>query len=185
MVHLYADDTQLYIKLCCENLENTKVKMAACIHHIQSLVCIHAPEAECNENRTHLVWPPKQTGWWQENKESEPWPTMQYLMWFVPSVFSWTADLTWLNMSPPRPKHAFSTFTEFDKWDVVLTKHVVVFLFKLSSFLGSAARVIKDLSPRDHITPTLKQRQWLPIHARIAFKIFLLMYHIHSRTSPS
>src|SRR6218665_1819060 len=52
----------------------------------------------------------------------------------------------------------------------------------LSSVLHAAACLIKDLSPRDHITLTLKQ---LPIHARIAFKISLLMYHIHSRTSPS
>src|SRR6218665_1002669 len=55
----------------------------------------------------------------------------------------------------------------------------------LSSVLHTAARLIKDLSPRDHITNTLKQLPWLPIHARIAFKISLLMYHIHSGTSPS
>ena len=51
--------------------------------------------------------------------------------------------------------------------------------------LHTAARLIKDLSPREHITPTLKQLHWLPIHARIAFKISLLMYHVHSGTSPS
>src|SRR6218665_3714441 len=55
----------------------------------------------------------------------------------------------------------------------------------LSLVLHTAARLIKDLGPRDHITPTLKQLHWLPIHARIAFKISLLMYHIHSGTSPS
>src|SRR6218665_384839 len=43
----------------------------------------------------------------------------------------------------------------------------------------------RSRSYRDHITLTLKQLQWLPIHARIAFKISLLMYHIHSGTSPS
>src|SRR6218665_837977 len=45
----------------------------------------------------------------------------------------------------------------------------------LSSVLHTAARLIKDLSPRDHITPTLKQLHWLPIHACIAFKISLLI----------
>src|SRR6218665_1395381 len=45
--------------------------------------------------------------------------------------------------------------------------------------------LIKDLSPRDHITPILKQLHWLPIHARIAFKISLLFYNIHSGTCPS
>ena len=32
-------------------------------------------------------------------------------------------------------------------------------------------RLIKDFNSRDHITPTLKQLHWVPIHARIAFKI--------------
>src|ERR1043165_1039453 len=55
----------------------------------------------------------------------------------------------------------------------------------LSSVLHTAARLIKDLGPRDNITPTLKQLHWLPIRARIAFKTCLLMYHIHSGTPPS
>ena len=55
----------------------------------------------------------------------------------------------------------------------------------LGRLLHTDARLIKDISPRDHITPTLKQLHWLPIHARIAFKISLLINHIHSETSPS
>jgi len=35
-------------------------------------------EAKCHGNRTHFDWPPKQTGWWQENKKSQSWPTMLY-----------------------------------------------------------------------------------------------------------
>src|SRR6218665_974376 len=54
----------------------------------------------------------------------------------------------------------------------------------LSSVLHSAAHLIKDLSSRDHITPTLKQLHWLPVHARVTFKISLLVYHIHSGTAP-
>src|SRR5688572_28893062 len=38
----------------------------------------------------------------------------------------------------------------------------------LSSVLHTAARLIKDLGPRNHITPTLQQLHWLPIRARIA-----------------
>ena len=55
----------------------------------------------------------------------------------------------------------------------------------LSSVLYIAAHLIKDLGPRDHITPTLQQLHWLPFRARISFKICLLMYHIHPGTSPS
>ena len=55
----------------------------------------------------------------------------------------------------------------------------------LSSVLHTAAHLIKDLSPRDNITPALKQLHWLPIHTCIAFKISILVYHIHSGTFPS
>src|SRR6218665_453221 len=53
-VHLYADDTQLYIKLCCTNLENTKMKMAACVHHIQSLCA--SMSLKLNATKTELIW---------------------------------------------------------------------------------------------------------------------------------
>ena len=105
--------------------------------------------------------------------------------------------------------HAISTFAESDKWNDASTKSCLRILIQalvisrldycnsvlsglpsstlqpLSSVLHTAARLIKDLGPRDHITPTLQQLHWLPIRARIAFKICLLMYHIHSGTSPS
>src|SRR6218665_1371187 len=49
-----SDDTQLYIKLCCKNLENIKVKMAACIHHIQSWC--ESMRLKLNATKTELIW---------------------------------------------------------------------------------------------------------------------------------
>src|SRR6218665_198581 len=63
-----------------------------------------------------------------------------------------------------------------------------LFIDTTTLILGSThccSSIIKYLSPRDHITPTMKQLHWLSTHARIAFKISLLIYHIHSGTSPS
>ena len=37
---------------------------------------------------------------------------------------------------------------------------------------------------RDHITPALRQLHWLPIKARITYKICLLMFNINSGSSP-
>jgi len=54
VVHLYADDTQLYIKLCCKHLENIKVKMAACIHHIQSWCA--SMRFKLSATKTELIW---------------------------------------------------------------------------------------------------------------------------------
>ena len=42
----------------------------------------------------------------------------------------------------------------------------------------------KSLKSRDHITPALWQLHWLPIKARISFKIWVLMFNIHSGSSP-
>src|SRR6218665_969942 len=47
-------------------------------------------------------------------------------------------------------------------------------LCQSNSHRGSS--IVKNLSPRDHITPSLRQLHWLPIQARISFKICLLMY---------
>src|SRR6218665_3946804 len=45
--------------------------------------------------------------------------------------------------------------------------------------------LIKNLSPRDHVTPTLRELHWLPIPARINFKICLLMYRVYTNSFPS
>src|SRR6218665_2377928 len=44
------------------------------------------------------------------------------------------------------------------------------------NFLRCAAKLIKNLSPRDHVIPTLREPYWLPTPTHINFKICLLMY---------
>src|SRR6218665_1506416 len=55
----------------------------------------------------------------------------------------------------------------------------------LTTVLHCAAKLIKNLSPRDHVTLTLRELHWLPIPARINFKICLLMYRVYTNSSPS
>ena len=55
----------------------------------------------------------------------------------------------------------------------------------LTTVLHYAAKLIKNLTPRDHVSPTLRELHWLPIQARITFKICLLMYRVHTNSSPS
>jgi len=45
-----------------------------------------------------------------------------------------------------------------------------------------AARLILSLRQRDHVTPALRQLHWLPIQARVQFK---LMYGIHNSQCPA
>jgi len=44
--------------------------------------------------------------------------------------------------------------------------------------------LVKNLSPRDHATPTLCELHWLPIQVCINFKICLLMYQVYTNSSP-
>src|SRR6218665_84969 len=55
----------------------------------------------------------------------------------------------------------------------------------LTTVLRCAAKLIKNLSPRDHVTPTLRELHLLPIPARINFKICLLTYRVYTNSSPS
>ena len=49
-------------------------------------------------------------------------------------------------------------------------------LKKLQNVFNRAARLIKGLSPRERITPVLIELHWLPIKARINFKMCVLIY---------
>ena len=57
-------------------------------------------------------------------------------------------------------------------------------LHPYTTILHSAAHLVKWLRPRDHITLALWQLHWLPIKARISFKICVLIFNIHSGLSP-
>jgi len=50
---------------------------------------------------------------------------------------------------------------------------------------NAAARVIARLSPRDHVTSTLRELHWLPVPYRITYKLCLLMHLIHTGQAPS
>jgi hypothetical protein len=56
---------------------------------------------------------------------------------------------------------------------------------RLQRVLNSAARVV-CLSPKfDHITPHLIELHWLPVKARISFKVLLLVYKALNGMAPS
>lgn len=50
---------------------------------------------------------------------------------------------------------------------------------------NAAARLIFQLGPRDHVSPSLIQLYWLPIRYRVQFKLCLLMHNIHSGSAPA
>jgi exonuclease III len=58
-------------------------------------------------------------------------------------------------------------------------------VLKLQRVQNNAARVITLTKKHDHISPVLKDLHWLPIAMRIQYKILLLVYKCKSGTAPS
>ena len=58
-------------------------------------------------------------------------------------------------------------------------------LSRLQGVLNNAARVIFRKSKRDHVTPLLKQLHWLPITARIDYKLATLAFKHFHKTLPT
>ena len=50
---------------------------------------------------------------------------------------------------------------------------------------NAAARLIFQLRPRDHVTPSLIQLHWLPVRFRIQYKLCMLMHYVHIGRAPA
>jgi hypothetical protein len=49
---------------------------------------------------------------------------------------------------------------------------------------NAAARLVLGLGPRDHISDGLRQLHWLPVEARVQYKLCLLMHMVHTGRCP-
>ena len=57
-------------------------------------------------------------------------------------------------------------------------------LSRLQRILNTAARILCKIPKFDHITKTLLDLHWLPIHQRILFNILILTYQAYHKTAP-
>ena len=55
----------------------------------------------------------------------------------------------------------------------------------LQRVLNSAARLVLGLRPRDHVTAALIDLHWLPVAARIEFKLCTLVYQSVTGNAPT
>ena len=79
--------------------------------------------------------------------------------------------------------HAFISST-LDYGNCLLYGTAQVNLNKLQVLQNSAARLIENIRKYDHITGALINLHWLPVRARIDFKILLLTWKALNNTAP-
>jgi hypothetical protein len=79
--------------------------------------------------------------------------------------------------------HAFIT-SKLDSCNSILFGLPAVEIDKLQRVQNAAARLVVGGKKYDHVTPILKQLHWLPIRARIYFKILLITYKALNNQAP-
>ena len=75
--------------------------------------------------------------------------------------------------------------SRIDYCNSILAGLPAVTIHPLTTVLHAAARVVKNIHHRDHITPAMRNLHWLPIPARVTFKLCSLMYNIFSHRAPT
>ena len=79
-------------------------------------------------------------------------------------------------MTSPLNSSSSLFFSRLDYCNVVLAGLPAATLAPLQRVIHAAARLVADLRPYDHVTPTIKKLHWLPIAQRIDFKLCLLVH---------
>ena len=80
--------------------------------------------------------------------------------------------------------HAF-IFSKLDYLNSLLVNLPDRLLDKLQRIQNITARIVSRVGRMDHITPVLSSLHWLPVKARISFKVCLMVYRAVNGEAPS
>jgi len=211
LIHLYADDTQLYIKLAAKDFDNAMFRLITCFTEIQSWCA--SMRLKLNASKTELIWfyrnplPNSQLFHTVLNLSPDcsikPADVVRDLGVLLDNSLSMKTHISnitkscffhlrrirqvkkSLNEKCVRTLVQALVISRIDYCNSVLCGLPASTLQPLTAVLHYAAKLIKNQNPRDHVTPTLRELHWLPIQARINFKICLLMYRIYTNCSPA
>ena len=211
-IHLYADDTQLYVSFTFSNQEEAMSAMdrvIACISEIKLWMSQNKLQLNDEKNEylivaspshlSHLSLPPLKIG----ETVIHPSNSAKNLGVIFDSNLNMNEHINQLckkayfhlrNISNIRKSlskinteqlvHAFVT-SQLDNCNALLYGLPVSSTQKLQRVMNAAARIICMKRKFDHITPTLVDLHWLPVKQRILYKILLLTYKAQNGLAPS
>ena len=203
--HLYADDTQIYMPVT--NLNSCKTKINLVLSDIK--IWMHSRKLQLNESKTEvfLIQGPLKT---DQNFNNEQFieniktvdsvsnlgiifdSKLNFNNHFNQIVKSCNYHLRRLSSiikyldknSAKTLIHAFIT-SRIDYCNSLFVNLPKKDLKRLQSLLNKAARLIYNLPPFISISPYLYDLHWLPIIARIEFKICLLVFKTQQSDEPA
>jgi hypothetical protein len=206
--HFYADDSQLYLSFDIKDSSNAFNKMEECIKEVKAWMGAHF--LCLNDSKTDLLvigtnnmlkklkdlhlkigqemiapsTSARNIGAWFDNEMSmtEHVSHICKCAWYhlsqVAQIRQYIDDKATLKLM-----HAFVS-SRLDSLNSLLYGIPHHQLEKLQRIQNAAARIIARKRKYDHITPTLIDLHWLPITARIEYKILLMTFKAFKGNAP-
>ena len=210
--HLYADDSQLYLSFSLKDpngLDFTITRLEECIRVIREWMTVHF--LKLNEEKTEFIMFISRYA--RESFPSAnirvgedtvlPVTCVRNLGAFFDAKLSMTDHISQVTRSAyhhirrissirkfltrdatERVVHAFIT-SKLDTNNALLYGLDDCQLKPLEKLQNSAARLVTGARKYDHITPVLQKLHWLPVKARIIFKICLIVYKCLHGLAPA
>lgn len=207
-IHLYADDTQLYVS--CDPKQSTEAldRLEACIEDIKDWMGKNF--LKLNDAKTELIIfgtkenKKRMSEFLVEVGDSTIWPskTVRNIGGTFDPTFKMEAHIVNVQRScyiqlralhkirqyltreaAEKLTHAFVT-SRLDNLNSLLVRMPAYQIQKLQLIQNQAARIVTEQRRSCHITPILKDLHWLPVTARIDFKVLLQVYKCLHGTAP-
>ena len=207
-IHLYADDTQLYVSCDPEDIESAVCRMEACIRDIRKWM--HENHLKLNDSKTEFLaigskHQLSQLGDVSIHIGEESIPASasarnigvmfdqemnmkEQVNQITRACYGQLRGISQIRQyltteAAERLVHAFVT-SRLDNHNSLLYGVPDYLLNKLQMIQNQAARVISRQKRSDHITQTLKDLHWLPIKFRVDYKILLFAYKSQHSAAP-
>ena len=204
----YADDTQIYISLEPNNNQEAKSRLEACLSDLYNW--FSANMLVCNRDKSNFIY---FTSKFHNHSSPFSIPFGSSVLHPVDTVrnlgVNWDKHLSMRsNISKCCKMTSFSLNrigslrNYFDKLSMERLVHACIStrldycnallyglpdreINRLQRIQNAAARLISCSKKHDHIVPVLKSLHWLPVKARIEYKILLLTFKILCGCCPS
>jgi len=208
LLHLYADDLQIYGFCASTATQALLDQVAACISVVWSWM--RSNRLQLNADKTESLWcaPARQ----QHLIPSSPLSVCSdyivpsnhvrdlgiyidsdmsmktHVSRTVSSCFAALRQIKSIRRSISQPVLlslvSSLVLSRLDYGSTVLTGISKRLLDRLQSVLNAAARLIYSRRKHDHVTPLLKELHWLRVKERIRFRLAVLVFKCRNKTAP-
>jgi hypothetical protein len=209
LVHIYADDSQLYMHIYRQDVLSILPVIELCVDDIQQWSS--SRRLKLNASKTEFIVFDR-TGLFQKKTNNVtlnfgtttvmPVKVVRDLGVLLDSNLSLKANISLITKScfyqlrrlRQVKKHLDEDslkmlihaliLTRLDYCNSILSGLPISTISPLTRVLHATARLVTGLRRGDHITPILRKLHWLPVEARIQFKLCVLMHGVFYKRCP-